>query len=114
MKAKVNNKKATEPLIDGIDRDSKRMSRFMLSPHYQVYRHLLLQLIVVMITINVLWYDPLQSTPFIRRLGGFLAYYAVIDSQVPIKKQADKLCVFSSCNQSACNHFTLFCARVAI
>ena len=56
--------------------NDKSVTAFLLSPRYRIYRHLLLQLVVVLITINVLWYEPLQTVSFGRRLGGCLAYFA--------------------------------------
>ena len=41
--------------------NDKSVTAFLLSPRYRIYRHLLLQLVVVLITINVLWYEPLQT-----------------------------------------------------
>lgn len=46
---------------------------------YRIYRHLLLQLVVTLITINVFWYEPLQTVSFFRRLGGVLAYFFSIN-----------------------------------
>lgn len=55
---------------------------FLLSPRYRIYRHLLLQSAVLLITINVFWYEPLQAVSFWRRLGGFLAYFISIDAVI--------------------------------
>lgn len=52
---------------------------FLMNPRYRIYRHLLLQSVVLMMTINVFWYEPLQTVSFWRRFGGFLAYFATID-----------------------------------
>lgn len=52
---------------------------FLLSSRYRVCRHLLLQFAVLLITINVFWYEPLQAVSFWRRFGGFLAYFVSID-----------------------------------
>ena len=59
--------------------NDKSVTAFLLSPHYRIYRHLLLQLVVVLITINVFWYEPLQAVSFWKRLGGCLAYFASIN-----------------------------------
>lgn len=52
---------------------------FLLSPRYRIYRHLLLQVTVLLITINVFWYEPLQAVSILRRFWGFLAYFISID-----------------------------------
>lgn len=52
---------------------------FLLSPRYRIYRHLVIQIAVLLITINVFWYEPLQDVSFWRRFGGFLAYFISID-----------------------------------
>ena len=51
--------------------EDKSVTAFLLSPHYRTCRHLLLQIIVLLMTINVFWYEPLQSVSFWRRFGGF-------------------------------------------
>lgn len=48
--------------------EDKSVTAFLLSPHYRTCRHLLLQIIVLLMTINVFWYEPLQSVSF----GGVL------------------------------------------
>ena len=50
--------------------EDKSVTAFLLSPHYRTCRHLLLQIIVLLMTINVFWYEPLQSVSFWRRFGG--------------------------------------------
>jgi len=42
--------------------NDKSVTAFLLSPRYRIYRHLLLQLVVVLITINVLWYEPYKQS----------------------------------------------------
>ena len=64
--------------------NDKSVTAFLLSPRYRIYRHLLLQLVVVLITINVLWYEPLQTVSFGRRLGGCLAYFASMNMVIYI------------------------------
>lgn len=46
---------------------------FLLKPQYRLYRHLLIQAILLLITVNVLWDEPDKILP--ERLGGWLAYY---------------------------------------
>ena len=60
--------------------EDKSVTAFLLSPHYRTCRHLLLQIIVLLMTINVFWYEPLQSVSFWRRFGGFLAYISTLFS----------------------------------
>ena len=64
--------------------NDKSVTAFLLSPRYRIYRHLLLQLVVVLITINVLWYEPLQTVSSGRRLGGCLAYFASMNMVIYI------------------------------
>ena len=49
---------------------------FLLSPHYRIYRHLLLQAVLLLIAINVFGYEPLQGVSLWRRLGGCFVYFA--------------------------------------
>lgn len=58
--------------------EDKSVTAFLLSPHYRTCRHLLLQIIVLLMTINVFWYEPLQSVSFWRRFGGYwwLAHFS--------------------------------------
>ncbi|GAE83739.1 sensor histidine kinase [Bacteroides reticulotermitis] len=62
----------------GVDDD--KVTAFLLSPRYRVHRHLLLQFVILLITINVFWYEPLRTISFWRRFGGFLAYFVTINS----------------------------------
>ena len=62
--------------------EDKSVTAFLLSPHYRTCRHLLLQIIVLLMTINVFWYEPLQSVSFWRRFGGFLAYFVSINTVI--------------------------------
>lgn len=52
---------------------------FLLNTRYRVYRHLLLQLIMVLITVNVFWYEPLQSLSFVGRLFGWIIYLVMME-----------------------------------
>ena len=44
--------------------DDRGVTAFLISSHYRIYRHILLQLVVLLITINVFWYEPLQTVSF--------------------------------------------------
>lgn len=59
--------------------DDGVVSDFLLGPRCRLYRHLLLQLVVLLITVNVLWYEPLQSLTILHRLLGWVIYWATID-----------------------------------
>lgn len=58
------------------------INSFLLSPHYRIHRHFLLQSAVLLITINVFWYEPLQIVSFWKRLGGCLAYFLSMDTVI--------------------------------
>ncbi len=58
------------------------INSFLLSPHYRIHRHLLLQSAVLLITINVFWYEPLQIVSFWKRLGGCLVYFLSMDTVI--------------------------------
>ena len=62
--------------------DDRGVTAFLISSHYRIYRHILLQLAVLLITINVFWYEPLQTVSFWRRLGGCLAYFLSMDAVI--------------------------------
>ena len=55
------------------------MSRFLLSPHCRIYRHLLLQSMLLLITINVFWYEPLQVVSVAKRFWGCMAYFTSLN-----------------------------------
>lgn len=55
------------------------MSDFLLHPAYRSWRHGILQLIIFLITLNVLWYDPLDGTPLLQRCGGWMVYFLTIE-----------------------------------
>lgn len=69
-------------MADGRNMDNKKATVFLLSPDYRIYRHLLLQSVVVLITVNVLWYEPLQAVSFWKRLGGCLVYFLSINTVI--------------------------------
>ena len=58
--------------------EDKSVTAFLLSPHYRTCRHLLLQIIVLLMTINVFWYEPLQSVSFWLFLYAFCPFLMVI------------------------------------
>lgn len=55
------------------------ISDFLLNPRFRRHRHVLLQIIVFLITINVLWYEPLLPLFTGRRIGGWVVYFCAID-----------------------------------
>ena len=52
---------------------------FLLSPQKRVYRHLLLQLIVFFITINVFWDTPDELIITPPRIRSWIGYFLMID-----------------------------------
>lgn len=58
------------------------INSFLLSPHYRAYRHILMQSAVVLITINVFWYEPLQIVPFWKQLCGCVAYFLSVNAVI--------------------------------
>ncbi|MEC3878789.1 sensor histidine kinase [Parapedobacter sp. 10938] len=61
------------------------MSRFdpiipdlLLERPYRIWRHLLIQVMVMLITINVFWDEPTQLLP--HRLGAWVPYFLLIDT----------------------------------
>lgn len=75
----VNNNNITDKSSCSENRSYMSVPDFLLSPRYRIYRHLLLQITVLLITINVFWYEPLQAVSIWRRFWGFLAYFISID-----------------------------------
>ncbi len=70
---------------DGVDKntnESQQVTAFLLSSRYRIYRHLLLQSIVLLITLNVFWYEPLQSASALFRLAGCLAYFISLNTVI--------------------------------
>lgn len=51
---------------------------FLLQPGYRVYRHLLVQLVVMLITINVFWDEP--DVVLTERLNVWVVYFLLIDA----------------------------------
>ncbi len=74
MKKEINDKGVnTKKQADG------SITAFLLSPRYRKYRHLLLQTVVLLITVNVFWYEPLQTVSFGRRFLGWFSYYTALN-----------------------------------
>lgn len=46
--------------------------------------HGVLQLVILLITINVFWYDPHAATPLLQRFGGWLVYLVTFEAVVYI------------------------------
>lgn len=74
MKREMNDR-----VLDSKKQIDKGMTAFLLSPRYRIYRHLLLQAVVLLITINIFWYEPLQTVSFGRRFLGWLAYFTSLN-----------------------------------
>lgn len=55
------------------------VSDFMLSPQKRIYRHLLLQLVVFLITINVFWDTPDELIITPPRIRSWIGYFLIID-----------------------------------
>ena len=58
------------------------INSFLLSPHYRAYRHILMQSAVVLITINVFGYEPLQIVPFWKQLCGCVVYFLSMNAVI--------------------------------
>lgn len=56
--------------------NSNRFTSFLLEPRYRLARHLFLQLVVFLITVNILW-QPLDP---LHRLLGWAVYFVSIDA----------------------------------
>lgn len=55
------------------------VSDFLLSPRKRIYRHLLLQLVVFLITINVFWDTPDELIITPARIRSWIGYFLLID-----------------------------------
>ena len=60
--------------------DNSTVIDFLLHPDYRKWRHGLLQLVIVLITTNVLWYDASDATPLLQRIGGWVVYFVVFEA----------------------------------
>ena len=54
-------------------------TNFLLAPQYRVARHLFLQFIVFLITVNILWNVPIRPLSLSQRLLGWAIYFISID-----------------------------------
>jgi sensor histidine kinase YesM len=53
---------------------------FLLKPHYRFYRHLAVQTVVLLITVNILWDEPDSIIP--ERLAGWFTYFLQINTVI--------------------------------
>lgn len=60
--------------------NGNRFTSFLLAPQYRAARHLLLQFVVFLITINMLWNVPTRPLSFPQRLLGWAIYFISIDA----------------------------------
>lgn len=54
-------------------------TNFLLAPQYRVARHLFLQFVVFLITVNILWNVPIRPLSLPQRLLGWAIYFISID-----------------------------------
>ena len=59
---------------------NNRFTNFLLAPRYRTARHLFLQFVVFMITVNILWNVPMRPLSFPQRLLGWGIYFISIDA----------------------------------
>lgn len=57
-----------------------RFTNFLLAPQYRVARHLFLQFVVFLITVNMLWNEPMRPLALPQRLVGWAIYFFSIDA----------------------------------
>lgn len=57
-----------------------RFTNFLLAPQYRVARHLFLQIVVFLITVNMLWNEPIRPLSLPQRLFGWAIYFISIDA----------------------------------
>ncbi|WP_370793716.1 sensor histidine kinase [Bacteroides stercorirosoris] len=57
-----------------------RFTNFLLAPQYRVARHLFLQFVVFLITVNILWNEPMRPLALPQRLVGWAIYFFSIDA----------------------------------
>ena len=74
MRISTNDKNTLDRNPGDGTMNSSSVTAFLLSPHWRIYRHILLQVAVLLITINVFWYEPLQVVSLLKRFGLFLVY----------------------------------------
>ena len=59
---------------------NNRFTSFLLAPRYRMARHLFLQFVVFMITVNILWNVPMRPLSLPQRLLGWAIYFISIDT----------------------------------
>lgn len=57
-----------------------RFTNFLLAPQYRMARHLFLQFVVFLITVNILWNVPIRPLSLPQRLLGWAIYFISIDA----------------------------------
>lgn len=62
--------------------DGTSWTSFLLSPHYRIYRHLLLQLFVLLVSINIFWDTPDEFLATPDRFYAWLVYFLIIDMTI--------------------------------
>ncbi len=55
---------------------------FLMNPRFRIYRHLVLQFVVLLISINVLWDTPNELIVTPQRLLAWIGYFLVLDIMV--------------------------------
>lgn len=65
-----------------INVDNHTVTDFLLHPAYRMGRHGLLQFVIFLITVNVFWYDPQDTTSPLQHFGGWLVYLLTLETVV--------------------------------
>ena len=82
MRISTNDKNTLDRNPGDGTMNGKSVTAFLLSPHCRIYRHILLQVAVLLITINVFWYEPLQVVSLLKRFGGCLVYFLSMNAVI--------------------------------
>ena len=82
MRISTNDKNTLDRNPGDGTMNSRSVTVFLLSPHCRIYRHILLQVAVLLITINVFWYEPLQVVSLLKRFGGCLVYFLSMNAVI--------------------------------
>ena len=82
MRISTNDKNTLDRNPGDGTMNSSSVTAFLLSPHWRIYRHILLQVAVLLITINVFWYEPLQVVSLLKRFGGCLVYFLSMNAVI--------------------------------
>lgn len=85
MRISTNDKNTLDRNPGDGTMNSSSVTAFLLSPHCRIYRHILLQVAVLLITINVFWYEPLQVVSLLKRFGGCLVYFLSMNAVIYTK-----------------------------